>query len=205
MTESFARPSPRLDRALDIARIVHDGAVRKGTEIPYIQHPVAVAQILEGHGYGEDLVVAGPAARHGRGREVRRSRAPAAAGRSGRARAAAGPCGRVGVSLGVSRVPASRVRPHGVRPGDGGDGGQERREAAARLAGTKEGAAEPPDRRDAEEAALKAADALHNIECTLRDLRRAGLGVLDRFRGGALVTWHYSAVAQLTSERMPGR
>ena len=54
-----------------------------------------------------------------------------------------------------------------------------------------------------DEAALKAADALHNIECTLRDLRRAGLGVLDRFRGGALVAWHYSAIAQLTSERMP--
>ncbi len=54
-----------------------------------------------------------------------------------------------------------------------------------------------------DEAALKAADALHNIECTLRDLRRTGLGVLDRFRGGALVTWHYSAVAQLTGERLP--
>jgi hypothetical protein len=53
------------------------------------------------------------------------------------------------------------------------------------------------------EAALKAADALHNIECTLRDLRRTGLGVLDRFRGGALVAWHYSAIAQLTAERMP--
>jgi hypothetical protein len=26
---------------------------------------------------------------------------------------------------------------------------------------------------------------------------------LDRFRGGALVTWHYSAIAQLASERMP--
>jgi hypothetical protein len=54
-----------------------------------------------------------------------------------------------------------------------------------------------------DEAALKAADALHNIECTLRDVRQLGLGVLDRFRGGALTVWHYSAVAHLSSERLP--
>ena len=54
----------------------------------------------------------------------------------------------------------------------------------------------------ADEAALKAADAVHNIESTLRDLRRLGLGVLDRFRGGALTVWHYSAIAELAAGRM---
>jgi hypothetical protein len=54
-----------------------------------------------------------------------------------------------------------------------------------------------------DQAALKAADALHNIECTLRDVRQLGLGVLDRYRGGALTVWHYSAIAQLAGERMP--
>ena len=29
----------RLARALDIASIVHDEGVRKGADIPYIQHP----------------------------------------------------------------------------------------------------------------------------------------------------------------------
>ena len=53
------------------------------------------------------------------------------------------------------------------------------------------------------QAALKAADALHNIECTLTDLRELGLTVLDRFRGGALTVWHYSAIADLVSRKMP--
>jgi len=54
------------------------------------------------------------------------------------------------------------------------------------------------------EAALKAADAIHNIESTLEDIRRLGLGVLDRFRGGSLIVWHYSAIAELASQQMDG-
>jgi hypothetical protein len=80
------------------------------------------------------------------------------------------------------------------RKNDGGvplDWLERKREQLERLAG-----ASPA------EAALKAADALHNIESTLHDIRRLGLGVLDRFRGGSLIVWHYSAIAELAGQQM---
>jgi hypothetical protein len=203
MTESFARPSPRLSRALDIARIVHDGAVRKGTEIPYIHHPVAVARILEGHGYGEDLVVAGllhdtvedarygdPGFQRRLGDAAGRGRMPVPADawtfRSAFLEFLPAEFGRPVFELVMA---VTEAKNDGKPPRDWLE---RKKEQLNRLT------AASPD-----EAALKAADALHNIECTLRDIRRTGLGVLDRFRGGALVAWHYAAIAQLASERMP--
>src|SRR5262245_7980656 len=50
--------SPRVEAALALAATAHRTQVRKGTDIPYIVHPVAVALILIGHGFDEDLVVA---------------------------------------------------------------------------------------------------------------------------------------------------
>jgi hypothetical protein len=203
MTESFARPSPRLTRALDIARIVHAGAVRKGTEIPYIQHPVAVAHILEGHGYGEDLVAAGllhdtvEDAKYGN-LELQQRLSDAA----GRGRLPVSADAWVFRSAFLAFLPAefgrsvfelvmavTETKNDGKPPRDWLE---RKKEQLSRLTTAS------PD-----EAALKAADALHNIECTLRDVRQLGLGVLDRFRGGALISWHYAAIAQLTSERMP--
>jgi len=203
MTEPFVRPSPRLARALDIARIVHDGAVRKGTEVPYIQHPVAVAHILEGHGYGEDLVVAGllhdtvEDAKYGNPEFQRRLSEAAGRGRiqvptdawafrSAFLEFLPAEFGRTVFDLVMA---VTEAKNDGKPPRDWLE---RKREQLSRLTGAS-----------ADEAALKAADALHNIECTLRDLRTTGLGVLDRFRGGALVGWHYSAIAQLTSERLP--
>jgi hypothetical protein len=203
MTESFARPSPRLARALEIARVVHAGAVRKGTEIPYISHPVAVARILEDHGYGEDLVAAGllhdtvEDAKYG-SPELQQRLGDAA----GRGRLPVPSDAWVFRSAFLDFLPAefgptvyglvmavTETKNDGKPPRDWLE---RKKEQLVRLTTAS------PD-----EAALKAADALHNIECTLRDLRTLGLGVLDRFRGGALIVWHYSAIAQLTSERMP--
>jgi len=203
MTESFARPSPRLDRALDIARIVHAGAVRKGTEIPYIQHPVAVAQILEGHGYGEDLVTAGllhdtvEDAKYG-SLEFQQRLSDAA----GRGRLPVPADAWVFRSEFLEFLPAEfgrtvfdLVMAVTETKNDGGprrDWLERKKEQLSHL--TTAG----PDA-----AALKAADALHNIECTLRGVREHGLGIFDHFRGGALIVWHYSAIAKLASERMP--
>jgi (p)ppGpp synthase/HD superfamily hydrolase len=203
MTESFARPSPRLSRALDIARIVHDGAVRKGTEIPYIHHPVAVARILEGHGYGEDLVVAGllhdtvedarygdPGLQRRLGDAAGRGRMPVPADawtfRSAFLEFLPAEFGRTVFDLVMA---VTEAKNDGKPPRDWLE---RKKEQLTRLTSAS------PD-----EAALKAADALHNIECTLTDLRELGLTVLDRFRGGALTVWHYSAIAQLVVTRMP--
>jgi (p)ppGpp synthase/HD superfamily hydrolase len=203
MTEPFARPTPRLARAMDIARIVHDGAVRKGTEIPYIQHPVAVAHILERHGYGEDLVIAGllhdtvEDAKYGDLELQRRLCEAAGRGRlpvpsdawAFRSAFLEFIQAEFGQSVFELVMAVTETKNDG-RPAR--DWLERKKEQLNRLTEAS------PD-----EAALKAADALHNIECTLHDVRRAGLGVLDRFRGGALVVWHYSAIAQLASERMP--
>lgn len=203
MTEPFARPSPRLARAFEIARIVHDGAVRKGTEIPYILHPVAVARILEDRGYGEDLVVAGllhdtvedakygdPELQRRLGEAAGRGRLPVPSDawtfRSAFLEFLDAEFGRTVFDL----VMAVTEAKNDGRPAR--DWLERKREQLDRLTGAS------PD-----EATLKAADALHNIECTLGDLQKTGLGVLDRFRGGALIAWHYSAIARLTSERLP--
>ena len=50
--------SPRFQEALDYACIVHAGQVRKGTEIPYVSHLLAVAAIALEHGADEDEAIA---------------------------------------------------------------------------------------------------------------------------------------------------
>jgi len=51
--------SPRLERALRWAAQGHAGQLRKGTPTPYIEHPMAVAMILDRAGFSEDVVIAG--------------------------------------------------------------------------------------------------------------------------------------------------
>lgn len=51
--------SERLARALRWAAICHAGQVRKGGAVPYVEHVVAVAMILDRLGYPDDVVIAG--------------------------------------------------------------------------------------------------------------------------------------------------
>lgn len=46
MTEGLEAPSPAYEAALDYATVVHAAQVRKGTDTPYITHPVAVAELV---------------------------------------------------------------------------------------------------------------------------------------------------------------
>ena len=48
----------RIAQALALAVEAHDGQKRKGTDIPYIAHPIAVASIALEHGADEELVIA---------------------------------------------------------------------------------------------------------------------------------------------------
>ena len=50
--------SPSFQEALDYASIVHGGHVRKGTEIPYISHLLAVTSIVLEYGSDEDEAIA---------------------------------------------------------------------------------------------------------------------------------------------------
>ncbi|HPG39827.1 MAG TPA: HD domain-containing protein [bacterium] len=49
----------KLNQAIMFAARAHDGQKRKGTDIPYITHPFAVAMLLLREGCGEDTVIAG--------------------------------------------------------------------------------------------------------------------------------------------------
>ena len=48
----------KFGRALDYARILHGADIRKGTSIPYLAHPMAVASIVLEHGGSEDQTIA---------------------------------------------------------------------------------------------------------------------------------------------------
>jgi hypothetical protein len=202
MIERFSRPCRRLERALAVACLSHEGAVRKGTAIPYIEHPVGVALLLESHGYGEDLVVAGVL--HDTVEDTKYDNAELQRRLSGLAGDGRLSCRREPMAFRrafldflsdeFGRDVLDLVLAVTERKNDGGvalDWLERKRDQLDKLAGAS------PD-----EAALKAADAIHNIESTLHDVGRLGLGVLDRFRGGPLIVWHYSAIAELTVERM---
>ncbi|MDA1014006.1 MAG: HD domain-containing protein [Planctomycetota bacterium] len=50
--------SPRFQQSLDYACIVHAGHVRKGTQIPYVSHLLAVAGLSLEYGANEDQAIA---------------------------------------------------------------------------------------------------------------------------------------------------
>ena len=52
-------PTARFDAAVAMARTIHHGQTRKGTDIAYLSHLVAVAGLLMEHGATEDQVIAG--------------------------------------------------------------------------------------------------------------------------------------------------
>jgi (p)ppGpp synthase/HD superfamily hydrolase len=51
--------SARYDAALALAARAHRDQLRKGTDLPYIAHPVHVSILLIRHGFSEDLAIAG--------------------------------------------------------------------------------------------------------------------------------------------------
>ena len=57
--ESAAERSPLIRAAYEKASAAHAGQIRNGSGgLPYIEHPVAVAERLERHGYGEEVLAA---------------------------------------------------------------------------------------------------------------------------------------------------
>jgi len=51
--------TPRFTQAIFLAATAHEGQSRKGTKIPYITHPVAVAGLIAQYGGDEDQQIAG--------------------------------------------------------------------------------------------------------------------------------------------------
>jgi (p)ppGpp synthase/HD superfamily hydrolase len=57
--EAAAERSDLIREALDTARNAHAGQIRNGSGgMPYIEHPVAVAELLAGHGFADEVLAA---------------------------------------------------------------------------------------------------------------------------------------------------
>jgi (p)ppGpp synthase/HD superfamily hydrolase len=166
--------SEQYEAALVAAAKAHRPQKRKGSDVPYITHPVHVSVILIRHGFPEPLVIAGllhdvvedqgyPLQRIEEefGREV---------------------AGVVAALSEQKRDAQGRKRPWEVR----------KREGLELLRRASLGA-----------AAVKAADALHNVCTAVADARRAGPGAWRRFnRGPDLQLWYYRSVAAIVRERL---
>ncbi|MPZ17157.1 MAG: HD domain-containing protein [Luteitalea sp.] len=198
--------SPRLDRALKLAAIVHRRQQRRGTRIPYIMHPVQVARILEHYGYGEDAVIAGllhdviedarpddEEMHHGVAETfppfdpTGGVEAPAEQTSQRLRTLIEREFGRRVLML-VDAV-TEQKREHGVdRPWK-----VRKEEALAALAAR--GRTEP------DIAALKAADALHNVQSIAQDLATGGVRIMSRFNAEPHETvWYFRAVARIVRE-----
>src|SRR4051794_38285468 len=53
------RFSDDFEHALRWAAVGHEGQVRRGSGVPYVEHPMAVALILDRLGFDEEVVIAG--------------------------------------------------------------------------------------------------------------------------------------------------
>jgi (p)ppGpp synthase/HD superfamily hydrolase len=57
--EAAAKRSPLVHEALEKAKSAHAGQVRNGSGgMPYFEHPVRVAALLDEHGYGDEVLAA---------------------------------------------------------------------------------------------------------------------------------------------------
>jgi (p)ppGpp synthase/HD superfamily hydrolase len=166
--------SPRVDAALVLAARAHRTQLRKGTDIPYIVHPVNVAMILMRHGFDEDLVIAGVLHDTVEDTDVREEDIRSRFGD--------------GVAALVAAVSEAKL-----------DEGGERRPWRARK--TEQIA--HLERGDGRVAALKAADSLHNLKSTIADLRVTGVALWARFNAGPDDwLWYYRAILGLARERL---
>jgi (p)ppGpp synthase/HD superfamily hydrolase len=157
--------SERYDRALKLAARAHRDQLRKGTDTPYIAHPVHVSVLLLRHGFGEDLAIAGLL--HDVVEDCDTTVAELAA--------EFGP----EVARLVEAVSEQKTQDGAELPW------QQRKEA--KLALLSGGG---PD-----VAALKLADTLHNARSIIADLRAQGADVWRRFKGSPEQTiWYYRQV-----------
>ena len=157
--------SARYDAALALAAQAHRQQLRKGTDIPYLAHPMHVSLILIRHGFGEDLAIAGLLHDVVEDTDV--------------------PLERIAADFGdaVARLVAAVSE---TKTADGAERPWEQRKAE-KLAHLLEGG---PD-----VAALKAADAIHNARSIAADVRQSGPSVWGRFKRGADQTlWYYREI-----------
>ena len=184
-------PTPlndRFDRAVSYARRAHGGQVRKGTPIPYVAHPLAVASLVLDHGGDEDQAIA--ALLH----DVVEDCAPFENG--------------VPHAQAIREQFGERVARIVLACTDGTieDKAAERAQQSAseRLAGwrrRKQAYLEHLAHADEDTRLVSACDKLHNARAIRADLARLGNVLFERFNAGRDGTlWYYRALADRFAE-----
>lgn len=170
--------SGRFDCALVYATHVHAGQVRKGAEIPYVAHTLAVAALVLEHGGREDEAIA--ALLH-----------DAAEDQGGEERLA-DIRGRFGERVEMIVRACSDDLP---ALGEQKRGWRERKEAyLAHLEVVDESV-----------LLVSAADKLHNARAILLDYGTVGEEIWDRFKVSRDETlWYYRRVSEILTKRLPG-
>ena len=165
--------SERYTQALSLATEAHEGQFRKGTSIPYITHPLAVAELVAKYGGDEDQQIAGLF------HDILEDGGP----KWGPQVAAFGPR----VLAIVKACTDGLLDEHGQNAP-----WKQRKMAYLEYLG-----------EETDDALLvSACDKLHNLESILSDLTEIGIEVFDRFNAEqSQVLWYYRSLVELFEER----
>lgn len=166
MTKLGLAYSPAFDEALIFAAVAHRPQRRKGTDVPYIVHPFHVALILLRYGFDEDVAIAGLL------HDVVED-----------------------CDISLEEIEER----FGARVAKLVDGVTERKQTAddkeRPWRERKEEQLANIEKLGHEGAALKAADALHNCQTTVADLKEMGDALWERFNAGPEEQrWYYGAL-----------
>lgn len=157
--------SNRYDQALQFAARAHRQQLRKGTDIPYVAHVMHVSVLLLRHGFDEDLAIAGLLHDVVEDCDVPLARVEALFGAE------------------VARLVDAVSE---VKYSDSVERSWEERKTE-KLAHLQHGGPRV--------AALKAADALHNLQSIIADLALVGPEIWRRFKRGPQPTlWYYREI-----------
>ena len=162
------------EEALRLAARAHRTQVRKGTDLPYIAHPVHVSAILQRYGFPREAVIAGLLHDVVEDQDVTVDEIRAQFGAQ---------VAEIVDALSERRSDGrGEVRPWEIRKAE---------------------AVEKIRRASVCSAAVKAADVLHNAQSILYDLRQEGPGVWQRFtRGPEELLGYYGRIADLVQAKL---
>ena len=181
--------TPRYDEALDLAHAWHRGQKRKGTEVPYVSHLLAVSALVLEHGGTEEEAVAGllhDALEDAPSQEE-------ADARRGEIRYRFGEGVLSIVEACTDAEPLGKTRERALD--------EDGRRAAWRT--RKENYVAHLAHVRGSVVLVAAADKVHNAGAIVRDVRALGPGVFDRFVGrqdGTL--WYYGEVLTALEARV---
>lgn len=165
--------SPRYDQALVFASDLHRSQTRKGTDIPYLSHLLAVSSLVLEHGGDEDQAI------------------------SGLLHDAVEDQGGLATARLISERFGPRVASIVLGCTDQVPGPEKaslpwRERKAAFI----ERVANAPQKT----ALVITCDKLHNISCLVSDVRSHGPGTLSRFSRPASILWYYTSLSQALSK-----